>query len=160
MEKPSVYVDTSIFSVIVARPSSNIIASANQRTTRVWWQNDANNFDLCASDAVYFEALEGDPEMARERIAYISTVRRVPVTAEAYEVGDALMVRGLLPTKARTDALHLGLTTVHGIEFLVTWNCKHLANAVLYKRIAREIEKLGYNAPRVCTPLELSGAKP
>jgi predicted nucleic acid-binding protein len=158
-EKESVYVDTTIFSVLVARPSTNAVAAGHQMTTRIWWQNDADRFDLFTSDAVYYEALDGDQEMAKLRIEYISSIKRLPVTAEAYQLGDELIARGFLPAKAKTDALHLAITTVHRIDYLVTWNCKHLANVQGYRRIDRHLREIGYNPPYMCTPSVLSGVK-
>jgi hypothetical protein len=155
---PSVYVETSIFSALVARPTNNLLAAARQQVTRIWWQHDADSYSLFASNIVQLEAREGDPEMARQRLEYIASIRRLSCTGECERIADSILTAGILPPKAWPDALHLGIATVHRLEFLVSWNCRHLVNGPIYQRISRLLAQSGYNAPYVCTPSLLPGA--
>lgn len=156
--RPKVYVESSIFSVLVARPTVNLLDAARQQTTRIWWQNDADHFDLFASQAVRMEALQGDPEMARQRLEYVDSIPILPITSEADVIAEQILARRWLPAKAKIDALHLAIATVHRINYVATWNLRHLANAVTFERISRHLSSLGYNPPKVCTPDSLSGA--
>jgi predicted nucleic acid-binding protein len=156
--KPKVYVETTIFSVLLARPTNNLIEAARQQTTRIWWQNDADKFDLFTSEAVRLEALIGDAEMARQRVEYIRSIPFLAVTPEAEQLAQRILSRRWLPEKAKVDALHLAIATVHGTEFLATWNFKHLANVFISRQITKHLVELGYNPPFVCSPQQLSGA--
>jgi hypothetical protein len=155
--KPTVYVETSIFSALVARETTNLIAMARQQVTRIWWQNDAEQYSLFASDIVQMEARLGDPEMARRRLEFVASIPRLSCTVAAERIAEGLLIAGILPAKARTDAIHLGIATIHSLEFVVSWNCKHLANGPIYRRVAQHLAKGGYNAPYVCTPNLLPG---
>jgi hypothetical protein len=155
--KPTVYVETSIFSALVARPIKDIVMAARQQTTRIWWQNDADHFELFASDIVQMEAREGDPEMAQLRLQYISSIPRLSNTREAERIADSLLDARILPLKARTDAMRLGIATLHRLQFIVSWNCKHLANGQIYRRVLSHLTQIGYNPPTVCTPSQLPG---
>ncbi|HUO09787.1 MAG TPA: type II toxin-antitoxin system VapC family toxin [Phycisphaerae bacterium] len=156
--KPKVYVETTIFSVLVARPTNNLLDAARQQTTRIWWQNDADHFDLFTSEAVRMEALVGDPEMARQRLEYIASLPRLSATDDAQQLSQEILSRRWLPARAKVDALHLAIAAVHRMDFLLTWNCKHLANPMISRQISRHLAHLGYNPPFVCTPLGFSGA--
>jgi len=155
--KPTVYVESSIFSALVGRPSNDLVVTARQHTTCIWWQNDADSYSLFASNVVEMEARQGDPEMARCRLEYIASIPRLSSTREAERLADSLIESAILPPKARIDALHLGIATIHSLEFLLTWNCRHLANGPIYRRVARFLAENGYNAPYVCTPSQLPG---
>ena len=155
--KPTVYVETSIFSSLVARQTTDLIATARQQTTRIWWQNDADRYSLFASEIVQLEAGAGDAEMAKLRLEYIASIPRLAYTNAAEQIADSLLHAGILPPKARTDAIHLGIATVHSLDFLVSWNCRHLANGFIYNRVVKHLTKSGYNVPYVCTPNQLPG---
>ena len=155
--RKTVYVETSIFSSLVARQTTDLLATARQQTTRIWWQNDADRFSLVTSDVVQYEASEGDPEMARQRLEYIASLPLLLLTPAAERIADSILNAGILPPKARTDALHLGIATVHSLDFLLSWNCKHLANGSIYSRVVKHLTKNGYNVPYVYTPNQLPG---
>jgi hypothetical protein len=123
--------------------------------TRRWWKDDRVHFESFTSQAVLSEAGRGDPIAAAERLQVIDDLRLVPVTDGAAALADFLIKRGALPAKARVDALHLAIAAANGIEFLLTWNCRHWANATLQTKIHAACREWGYEPPVICTPFEL-----
>jgi len=155
--KKRVYIETSIVSYLAARPSANLVTRARQKITRDWWQEQRDFFDLYASQFVLDEAGDGDPDAARARLRVLATLPGVPLTAQAVAQAREIVDEGLLPPNAGGDAMHLALATVHNMNVLLTWNCRHLANAVILGVIGRFMRIKGYEVPVVCTPDELSG---
>ena len=115
-------------------------------------------FEVMTSELVYFEASFGDPEAAKARLAKLTGLPSLSITADAERVANALLSNMALPRKAQRDALHVGICAVNGIEYLLTWNCQHLANAMMARRIRSICEAEGFRAPVICTPPELEGA--
>ncbi len=152
---PSVYIETSIVSYLVARPSRDPIMAERQRQTRDWWTNRRGGYRLVTSEIVVQEAARGDPVMAQQRVARLSSVPVLRVTPETTALADALVARGPLPAKAETDALHISLATLAGTSYLLTWNCRHIANPRMYPRITRICSERGHKPPILCTPDEL-----
>lgn len=152
--KPKVYVETTIVSYLVARRTRNLIVGAHQELTRRWWRQ-RGRFELFASPLVIEEASRGDAAARRRRIRSLSDLALLEVNEDSRRVGRRLLVKGPLPKRAEGDALHIALAAVHGIEYLVTWNCKHIANAWMRSRIEQVIRDLGYEPPILCTPEEL-----
>ena len=147
----TVYVETSVVSVLVARRSKRAVEAARQTLTRAWWKR-RNEMVLFTSRAVRDEIVIGDTREAEKRLAVARLFRDLPVTAEAEDLAQQLLRRGALPPKATTDALHLAIAAVHGMEFLVSWNCRHLVNTHVLKQAFRVFEPAGYNVPDVRTP--------
>ena len=156
----TVYIETSIVSYLVADPSRDLVTAANQQVTRDWWQQRRPSFACVISQEVVTEASRGDPEQVRRRIAVLASLPRVAVTAEAQELACLLLSSGCLPPKAARDAVHLAVATAIAADYLLTWNCRHLANAQILKRLEREAQRAGRPLPHVCTPLELMGGSP
>jgi len=129
--------------------------AANQELTRRWWSTRRGDFELFASAVVIDEAGVGDPRMAAERVRLLSAMKLLRVTNEAYRLKDDLLGGSRLPAKAEIDALHVAVASVHGIDYLLTWNCKHLANAVILPSVYEVCRSAGYEPPFVCTPQEL-----
>ena len=152
-----VYLETSVVSYLTARPSRDLVVAAHQQLTSDWWQTRATAFELVASPLVLQEAARGDPVSAAQRLAILSGVRLVEVTRAAEDLALEIVQRHLLPDKALADALHIGIAAVHEVEFLLTWNCGHIANAELLPRVSALIESHGFRMPFVCTPEELLG---
>lgn len=145
--KPSVYVETTVISYLVGWLNRNDLqVAAHQEITRRWWETRRHDFSLFASSLVLDEAGDGDPLLA--------------VSDQAYALRSELLQRTQIPTKAENDALHIAIATVHGMELLITWNCKHIANAVTLPRIYDVCRAVGYEPPLVCTPYELLGGEP
>lgn len=153
----SVYVETSIISYLTSRASRNLISAARQQLTQVWWDNRLK-YDLYISEVVSRECAAGDPDSARKRLDAIDGLAFLRLTTEAIEISKALVARGIIPKKAAEDALHISIATVHAMDFLLTWNCKHIANPEIQKRIALYLEEQGLFLPFICTPDELLGA--
>jgi hypothetical protein len=155
--KKRVYIETSIASYLTARPSRDFIQAARQQITRDWWEDRRNEFDLFVSQYVLDEAGDGDIVAARRRLELLDELPLLESTEEAVELGEALLFEGAVPKKAATDALHIAVATIHKMNVLLTWNCKHLANAEILGDVARVIRSIGYEPPVICTPDELMG---
>ena len=152
---PTVYIETSIVSYLTARPSRDVVTLARQELTREWWNSRRQRHDLFTSDVVVGEASEGDDEAARQRLDALQGIEELETTPEAEDLASALLEKGPLPEKAAVDALHIGISATEGIEYLLTWNCTHIANAAMRKPIEEICRTKGVEAPIMCTPEEL-----
>ena len=152
-----VYIETSIVSYLTAKPSHELIIAAHQQVTRDWWETQRGSYDLYTSQFVIDEAGDGDSDAAKARLEALSAIPLVPLTPESVALGKELVKAGLLPRKAGGDATHLGVAIMHNMNVLLTWNCTHLANAVILGRIGRFLNAKGLYLPIVCTPEELMG---
>lgn len=153
--KPRVYVETSVISYLTAKPSNDIRAAANQNITLEWWETQRPRFDLYVSEFVVAEAGLGDLEAASRRLAVIEAIAALEVTEAVRNLGQALVTEGPVPARAEIDAYHIAVAAVNGIEYLLTWNCTHIANAAMRPRIEAACRRHGYEPPIICTPLEL-----
>jgi hypothetical protein len=153
--KPKIYVETSIPSYLTARQSDDVRARANRETTLEWWEARRSDFDLFISEFVVAEAGLGDPDAARRRLAVIESIPELEVTEEARSLGKALISEGPIPHRAELDAYHIAVAAVNGMDYLLTWNCTHIANAVMRTGIEAVCRKRGYEPPIICTPQEL-----
>ena len=154
--KPKVYLETTIVSYLTAWRSSEIVTAANQEATRKWWDEQKPEFDLFVSEAVFQEASAGDADAVRRRMEVLRNIAELGVTDAARDLARSLVAEVPLPTTAEIDALHIAVATVHGMDYLMTWNCRHIANATLRHRIESVCNVAGYVAPIICTPLELT----
>jgi hypothetical protein len=152
---PKVYVETTVVSYLTAWPSQDVLIAAHQHITRDWWETSRDNFELCASQMVIDEAEAGDEEAAKERMQKLSNATMLEITSEARELAKELLRSHALPAKAADDALHVAIAAVHNVPYLLTWNCRHLANAAMRPIIESVCENNGYQAPIICTPEEL-----
>jgi hypothetical protein len=155
--KPRIYIETSVVSYLAARPSRDLVRRAQQMITVKWWQDRHESYGLFSSQFVVDEAAAGDPRAAIERAVFLDQVGLLDITPEVYRLGEQLIAAGALPPKARMDGLHLAVATVNGMDFLMTWNCRHLANAALRHKIETCCDEAGYRTPTICTPYGLSG---
>ena len=153
--RPRVYLETSYISYLTSRPSRDIVIAGHQEVTREWWDARGERFEVVASQLVVQEAGTGDPEAARRRLEILAQVELVPVTPEAVALAEALVTEGVLPPGAADDALHLATAVINGIQYLLTWNCRHLANATLRPQIEERCRASGYGPVVICTPDEL-----
>jgi predicted nucleic acid-binding protein len=151
----SVYLETSVISYLTARPSRDIVVAGHQQTTRDWWQTRRNSFDVYVSELVLREARGGNPQAAAERLAILQTLELVEVSPEALTLANQLVTEAAIPQKAIADALHVATAVTSGIDFLLTWNCKHIANATMRGKIERICRTNGYEPSIICTPEEL-----
>ncbi|MFO0850565.1 MAG: type II toxin-antitoxin system VapC family toxin [Gemmataceae bacterium] len=153
--KPRVYVETTIPSYLTAWPSRDLVRAAHQQITREWWGRRAA-FELCSSRLVVEECRAGDPTAAAQRLAALAGVPLLELTAGAAVLAAALVRDVPLPERATADALHVAVTATHGVRYLLTWNCAHLANVTLRPQIEAVCRAAGYDPPLICTPEELA----
>ena len=152
-----VYIETTIISYLTAKPSKNILAAAWQELTREWWAHRRTHFDLFISELVLSEAHKGDAEAARQRLNALEGIPILTTTDSAVELARRMINEGPLPEKAIDDALHIAFSAVHRIDYLMTWNFKHIDNAEMKPRIRELCMLHGYYYPEICTPQELMG---
>jgi predicted nucleic acid-binding protein len=150
-----IYIETSVVSYLTSRLSTDMIVAAHQRLTSKWWEERASRFEMLISELVYREAAAGDTEAANLRLEAIANLRTLTVTEEAVSLAELLTAKGPIPREHAADALHIAIAAVNGIDYLLTWNCKHLANAAHRSRIESLVEGAGYVCPIICTPEEL-----
>ncbi|MCW5211698.1 type II toxin-antitoxin system VapC family toxin [Desulfobulbus sp. TB] len=153
--KPKVYIETSIPSYLTAWRSRDLIMAANQEMTKEWWEN-REHFDLYISALVLQEAGAGDPNAAQRRLEQLNNIPELDITEKIEGFANVLIQKVPLPEKARLDALHIAVATLSGIDYLLTWNCSHIANAVLRPKVERVCREFGYEPPTICTPQELT----
>jgi hypothetical protein len=157
--KPKVYLETTIVSYLASKPSRDLITAAHQQITHDWWETRLADFDVYISQFVLDEAGAGDAEAAAKRLALVASFPLLDATPEALNLARALVERGAIPPRKVADAAHIAVATVHHIQFLLTWNCRHLANAEILAQVQAVCVQLGYAAPIVCTPEELLGGQ-
>jgi|SRR5215218_7815851 len=155
--RPTVYVETSIISYLAAHPSRDLVTAARQQITHAWWRERRPDFMVFASQVVLDEAAAGDPHAAERRMQLLEGMPLLDLTPEVADLAAALIMRLPLPQRAGADAAHIAVAARHGVNFLLTWNCAHIANAELRPRIERICREAGYSVPVLCTPDELMG---
>lgn len=151
------YLETTIPSYLVGRPSRDLLVAAHQEITREWWESRRSEFELYVSELVVQEVRAGDALLAGQRLELLREVPILAVSSEILQLAEDLITEGPIPRKAAGDAVHIAIATVYGCEYLLTWNCRHIANAELHRAIRRVVEQYGYEVPSLCTPEELMG---
>lgn len=152
--KPKVYIETSIPSYLTSWRNRDIVVAGNQETTKDWWIR-RNDFDLFISIFVLEEASAGDPEAAKLRMQALDGIPEIEITEQVEMIAERLLSCASLPSKAKIDALHIAAATIGGMDYLLTWNCAHIANPTLRTKIQSVIFSFGYEPPVICTPQEL-----
>lgn len=158
--KAKLYIETTIPSYLVGHPSRDLLVAAHQEITRDWWESRRTQFHLYVSELVLQEVRAGDAKLAAGRLEVLAGVPILPLTGEILKLAEDLVTQVPIPRKAAVDAAHIAIATVYGCEYLLTWNCRHIANAELSRAIRRVVEQYGYEAPNLCTPEELMGEQP
>lgn len=154
--KRKVYLETSVISYLTARPSKTILGAAHQQLTLAWWET-RNQYELLVSESVMRECGAGDPSAANKRLAVLTDIPLLLIGEQALVIAEALVEQGIVPSKAAEDALHIAVATVYGVDYLLTWNCRHIANPEIQRGIAAYLEQIGLFLPFICTPEELLG---
>lgn len=155
MAKPAVYLETTVIGYATSRPSRDLVVAARQQVTRQWFALRAPAYELFVSQLVATEASGGDEGAARERASLLRRIPLLATTDAAGELAARLVGSGAVPRMAAEDALHIAVAAVHGVDYLLTWNCKHIANATMRQAIERSCRDAGYEPPIICTPEEL-----
>ena len=155
--KSRLYLETTIPSYLTSRPSRDLIIAGHQEITREWWEKRRDTFQLYISQLVVDEASAGDPVAAHERLKALEGLPLLDITPEVMELATGILASGKIPRKAATDAAHIAIAAVHGMDFLVTWNCVHIANAAIAKALASICREHACECPVICTPEELIG---
>ena len=158
--KPRVYIETTIISYLAPRSMRDVVQVARQQLTRAWWDQRAELFDLVASQLVLDEAARGEQRYAQRRLQLLDGLPLLTATPESEWWAKRIMESRIFPAQASADVAHLALATSHRVDFLLTWNCKHLANPLMLRQVARIIRSEGLEPPTVCTPEELLGESP
>ena len=157
MDKKTVYIETSIISYLTARPSRDLLAAAWQKVTIDWWDTQRARFDLYTSDIVIEEAGRGDDSAVRRRLEVLAGIPQLEISDEVVALSEALLDAKALPQKAVGDSLHIALSAVHGLDYLLTWNYRHIDNAETKPIVRAVCLENGYAYPEICTPQELMG---
>lgn len=151
----SLYVETSIVSYLRQRPSRQVIMAARQLLTHQWWDNERSSYELVTSQYVLDEASAGDPVLAAERTRLLDGIPLLPLDPQIGAIANEIVSRAILPENAAIEALHIAVVAHHRIEYLLTWNCRHIANAKILPRIHDVLTDLSVPIPIICTPEEM-----
>ncbi len=151
----TVYIETTILSYLVSRPSRDIIVAARQELTREWWDHSRPGFDCVLSQIVLDEIAAGDPAHAAKRLDQASSLGALAVNGPCLELAKLYLDRGYVPKSEIRDALHIAVAVIWKVDYLLTWNCKHIANAHALRQLRKFSENQGHEFPQVCTPEEL-----
>jgi predicted nucleic acid-binding protein len=153
--KPTVYIETSVISYLTARQSRDLRLAADQSATRDWWQKERDHFELFVSTSVLDEIRAGDAAAAEKRMSVVAPITVLPDSEDADDLSDALLRTLTLPRSAKIDAVHIALAAVHGMDYLLTLNCRHINNAAMKPNMREVCHKAGYVCPEICSPAEL-----
>ncbi len=151
----SVYLETTVISYLVARRSRDLLVAAHQQTTQEWWETQRERFDCCISQAVIDEISDGDPIEAKKRLEAVQGMTRLATVEEVDRITEAILRTGVIPERVAQDAVHVAIAAVHEVDYLLTWNCKHIANGQIIRKIERVCAAFGRRMPLICTPEEL-----
>lgn len=152
---PRVYVETSVISYLTAWPSRDLVVAAHQQITRQWWERERVHYDLFISAAVLREASAGDARAAAERMSLLENLPLLTITAEVEGLAKDFLEAGAMPPTSVLDALHVAVAAWHGAEYVLTWNCRHIASARVRPRVEALCRSRGIAPPQLCTPEEL-----
>ncbi|MEI6809531.1 MAG: type II toxin-antitoxin system VapC family toxin [bacterium] len=155
--KPVVYLETSVVSYLAGRPSRDLVVAGRQEVSRDWWERRRVRYALRISVLVLQEIRRGDRAAAREREDAVADVPVLEITLEAQRLAVDLVKGKAVPAQSEEDALHIALACVHGADYLLTWNFKHINNAETKRTLVEAIEEAGYECPMICSPEELMG---
>jgi hypothetical protein len=152
-----IYVETTVIGNVAGRIHSNPDAASRQRTTRTWWNAAAAHYALAISQLVIDECSDGDPSAAQERLNVLNDLTVLAITDDARSLARLLNAEGAVPPSEPRDALHIAVATVQRVQYLVTWNFKHIANATMRTKIEQTCRDAGFTPPVICSPPEIPG---
>ncbi|MGE5295720.1 MAG: type II toxin-antitoxin system VapC family toxin [Solirubrobacterales bacterium] len=155
--KKRVYIETSFVSYLAAKPTRNLLATAWQEIATTWWETRGPQFDLYTSELTVAEAARGDKAAAQRRLEYLKQLPVLNVTDSSVALAQHFLQAGAMPAHAFGDALHVALAVVHHMDYLLTWNCRHIDNAETKPLVRNVCLMQGLSFPEICTPQELMG---
>jgi hypothetical protein len=155
LARPAIYLDTTIVSYLTARLSRRFSIARDQLITRDWWERHRHRHALWVSEVTLEEAAAGNIAESRLRLAALAEIEQLAADIQSERLAEKLLGGGRLPEKARTDARHVAIAATNSIPLLLTWNCKHLANRIIHRKIVQACEAEGFRCPEICTPEEL-----
>ena len=155
--KRTLYLESTVPSYLMAAPSRDLLIAAHQQVTFEWWRTERRRFDLYVSQFVLDEISRGDADAVRKRLEAVDGISLLDITEEVLDLAAGLVASKVIPKKAGTDAAHIALAAVHHMDFLLTWNCKHIANAAIVRTVEKVCQDRGFECPVICTPEELMG---
>ncbi len=153
--KPTVYIETSIIGYLTTKPSSDLLTAAHQQLTLEWWQQIQPQVNCFVSPFVIEEVSNGNPEAANRRLQVVSHLPILQANEEVKKLADTYFVAISLPERARLDASHLAMAVWHQIDYLLSWNCKHIVSARVRKIVQELNQQRELSTPIICTPTEL-----
>ena len=148
----SVFIETTIPSYLTSRPANDIIRQSRQKLTREWWDSRRRDYRLFTSQIVLDEAAQGDPVAAQKRLRRMDEIPILATDHLVISLAEKLLSESIVPKKAPDDAAHISCAAVHGIDYILTWNFRHIANPHIQRSIRQCIEAEGYEMPTICTP--------
>ena len=157
--EPKVYVETSVVGYLTARLSRDVVILGNQVVTRDLWLDAGKRFELVIPTLVLEKAGDGDPSASRNRLAALEPLTVLDASDDSIALANALIQARAIPAEAAQDAAHIAIAVVNGVEYLSTWNFRHLANPVAANRIEQAFQAAGYEAAKICTPRQLMKAR-
>jgi len=155
VSNPTLYLESTVPSYLAARPSRDLVVAAHQQITHEWWTHARPGFDIYISQAVLDEVRAGDADAAARRLAFVIGLPRLAATEEVDELAAEYQGQLGLPVAARLDAVHLAYCVAYELDYLLTWNCAHLANGRVIQRLQALNLALGLRTPIILTPEEL-----
>ena len=154
-QKMSVYIETSVISYLTSKINRNLIVAAHQNITQEWWEKRKGDFELYVSSVVIAEITRGDEIAVQKRLQVVQGIKTLEPTSEVSDLAALLIAERIIPQKAAQDAVHLSIAMLNKIDCLLSWNCKHIVNLEIIKKIAQVAQTKGYTLPTICTPLHL-----
>ena len=153
----SVYIESSVISYLTARPSRDLVIAGHQAVTAEWWNERRLRYDVYLSPLVVEEISAGDASAAEERLRVIADIPSVTIAAEAESLASALLAANAVPANSARDALHVAIAATQGIDYLITWNFRHINNASTRTMVVSVVSDFGLVCPVLCSPEELMG---
>jgi len=154
---PIVYIESSVISYLISRPSRDVVVAGRQAITHDWWGNHRHRFEIRVSALVEEEISHGDSLAVQRRLALIEGIPSLAISDEAIKLAELLLGQGAVPERSEEDALHIGIAAAQGADYLLTWNFKHINNAEMKSAITDVVESCGLVCPQICSPEELGG---
>ena len=158
--KPKIYLETSIISYAANLLSRDLVIAGQQQITQEWLNSRSSEFDMFVSPLVFEEVSAGDPEAAKRRLQLIQTIQVLEINSDAIRLAECLISDGPIPEKAEADAYHIAVAVANGMDYLLTWNCKHIANPRLHHKINEICMSLEFEPVVICTPFEMMEVDP